>query len=175
MAEEYKHSFIDEYPYLVYTDEVNTLVYSDCANTSIDDIGGGSTLGRLAEIAQLRETPAIGMDAENNFSNAIIYGVLDGDAVVTWAGDCLDNVAVGATVFFLNNDGAALSDWSAYGCIAEPNELDSALYTSVREINLNGEIKTITLGEDEYECVVFQVPTLDVDNQEALGIVYTGE
>lgn len=35
-----KHDFIDDYPYLVYTD-VQTCVYSDKADTSIDDIGGG--------------------------------------------------------------------------------------------------------------------------------------
>lgn len=41
MAEEYKHEFVDKYPYLVYTAEQDTLVYSDKADTSIDDIGGG--------------------------------------------------------------------------------------------------------------------------------------
>lgn len=35
-----KHDFIDDYPYLVYTD-VQTCVYSDKTDTSIDDIGGG--------------------------------------------------------------------------------------------------------------------------------------
>lgn len=39
---EAKHSFVDDYPYLVYTNE-DTLVYSNKADTSIDDLpsGGG--------------------------------------------------------------------------------------------------------------------------------------
>lgn len=37
---EAKHEFIDDNPYLVYTNE-DTLVYSNKADTSIDDIAGG--------------------------------------------------------------------------------------------------------------------------------------
>lgn len=37
---EAKHAFVDDYPYLVYTNE-DTLVYSNKTDTSIDDIGGG--------------------------------------------------------------------------------------------------------------------------------------
>lgn len=37
---EAKHSFVDDYPYLVYTNE-DTLVYSNKADTSIDDISSG--------------------------------------------------------------------------------------------------------------------------------------
>lgn len=140
------------------------------------NVSGGATLGGLADIVLLRETPTIGMDAGGNFADIIVYGILDGDAVVTYNGAHLANVAVGATAFFVNLDGATLSDWSAYGCISEWDEQSSvSLYTSVREIDLGAEIKTITIGEDEYECVVFQVPTLDVDNFESLGIVYTGK
>lgn len=38
---EAKHSFVDDYPYLVYTAKQDTLVYSDKADTSIDDISSG--------------------------------------------------------------------------------------------------------------------------------------
>lgn len=42
---EAKHAFVDDYPYLVYTNE-DTLVYSNKTDTSIDDIlgGGGDNL-----------------------------------------------------------------------------------------------------------------------------------
>lgn len=37
---EAKHEFVDDYPYLVYTNE-DTLVYSNKTDTSIDDVSGG--------------------------------------------------------------------------------------------------------------------------------------
>lgn len=77
---EYKHDFVDNYPYIVYTD-VDTIVYSGKVDTSIDDVpgsgGGDETEYEIhsAFVTQEDESTVDIYEADESF----VYKVVEGD------------------------------------------------------------------------------------------------